>query len=153
MRYPISQTCLVSILLVSCGGFSAGLAPVPVLQSLAPEMRIAPVDARTVEEFDTTTAGERIAAVQAANDAGETLLGTTVASLGNATKGGFWLETPLVSVPQKGRVHYGPSGKSVALDLLPVDGLVSGGSRLSLAAMRPLEVPLTGLVQVAVYLN
>ena len=42
------------------------------------------------------------------------------------------------------------SGKSVAVTLRPIEGPETAGSRLSLAAMRLLGVPLTALVEVDV---
>lgn len=79
------------------------------------------------------------------------LLGTTVASLGDATRQGFWIETPLVSAPQKGKVRYPKTGREVKVDLIPRAGASSGGSSLSLGAMRLLDVPLTALAEVEVY--
>lgn len=110
-----------------------------------------PSTARTAEEFDTTSAEERAAAAAPAASGGEASLGTTVASLGDVAKPGFWLETPLVSAPAKGRVRYPGSGKSAQVDLLPIEGPASAGSRLSLAAMRLIEAPLTDLPTIEVY--
>ncbi|MDA7425284.1 hypothetical protein [Thalassococcus lentus] len=111
-----------------------------------------PRDARTAEEFDTTTAAERQEAAAApAEPAGERSLGTTVASLGDVAKPGFWLETPLVKQPGKGRVFYPASGKSAQVDLIPIDGPATGGSRISLAAMRLIEAPLTELPTLQVF--
>ena len=78
-------------------------------------------------------------------------LGTTVASLGDATKEGFWLETPLVSAPAKGKVRYPATGREVKVDLIPLSGSVSAGSSLSLGAMRLLDAPITGLPEIEVY--
>jgi uncharacterized lipoprotein YajG len=87
-----------------------------------------PAGATTVEDFDTST----------------------VASLGNPSRPGFWLETPLVSVPTKGRMLYLATGKSVVVDLIPTDD-ATGGSRISLAALRLLGAALTGLPELIVY--
>jgi hypothetical protein len=105
-----------------------------------------PPDARTVEEFDTTTPAERQAA--SAPVSGGALLGTTVASLGDAGSPGFWIETPLVSAPGKGKLRYPQSGRSVEVELRPSPG---GSSRVSLAALRLLNAPLTELVTLEVY--
>ena len=111
-----------------------------------------PADARTAEEFDTTSAAERIEAVEAAAESGaETDLGMTIASLGAVTEPGIWLKTPLVTSPAKGRVEYPAKGTAVAVDLIPLEGEPGAGSRLSLAAMRLLEADLTGLPEVRVY--
>lgn len=110
-----------------------------------------PAAARTVEEFDTTTAEDRAAAVAAPVAAGETLLGTTIASLGSPTVPGIWMETPLVTSLTMGRVEVAESGASVALELRPSGGEEGSGSQISLAALRLLEVPLTALPELRVY--
>ncbi|WP_371223500.1 hypothetical protein [Roseovarius sp. 2305UL8-3] len=109
-----------------------------------------PATARTVEEFDTTSPEARREA-EAASAGGETALGVTIASLGSPSEPGFWLKTPLVSNPAKGRVVYHGTGKSVAVDLIPIDGPKTAGSRMSLPAMRLIEAPLTGLPEVQVF--
>lgn len=114
--------------------------------------RPVPSTARTVDEFDTTTADERAAAIQTTTqEGGETALGTTVATLGSPTEPGFWLKTPLVDSPAKGRVDYTATGKSVTVDLIPIDGPKTAGSRMSLAALRLIEAPLTGLPEITVF--
>ena len=107
-----------------------------------------PEDARSVEEFDTTTREQREEAT--ATTTGGDALGTTVASLGDASQPGFWLETPLVSAPTTGRVRNPETGRTVQVDLRPIDG---GSSRISLAALRLLEAPLTDLVTLEVFVN
>lgn len=81
------------------------------------------------------------------------LVGVTVASLGDPARQGFWMETPLVQSALKGRVSYEKSGRTVKVDLIPIDGPPTAGSRLSMAAMRLLDAPLTGLVEVNVYID
>ena len=111
-----------------------------------------PEDARTVEEFDTTSAAERAEAAEAAAlNGAATNLGLTIASLGAVTEPGIWLKTPLVSTPAKGRVEYPEKGTVVAVDLIPLEGEPGSGSRLSLAAMRILGADLTALPEVRVY--
>ena len=110
-----------------------------------------PEDATTEEEFDTTTAEERAAATAAPEPAGERALGETVATLGSPTEPGFWLETPLVSAVTPGRVVAKANGKSVQLELRPIDGPATAGSRISLPALRLLEVGLAGLHELTVY--
>lgn len=78
-------------------------------------------------------------------------LGVTVASLGDPAREGFWIETPLVSTPGKGRVTYEKSGRTVKVDMIPIEGPATAGSRLSMAAMRLLDAPLTGLAEVKLY--
>lgn len=120
--------------------------------TLNTDIKAVPVAARTVEEFDTTTAEQRSEAVAGATGVGgENDLGRTVASLGSPTEPGFWLKTPLVSKPSKGRVVYPATGKSVSVDLIPIEGPKTAGSRMSLPAMRLIEAPLTGLPEVQVF--
>ncbi len=107
--------------------------------------------ARTVEQFDTTTSQERQAAAAAPAPSTEKSLGDTVASLGDPTKPGFWLETPLVSTPTSGRVFFPTSGLSAQVELIPIDGPSTAGSRISLAAMRLIEAPLTDLPTIQVF--
>ncbi|WP_235953066.1 hypothetical protein [Salipiger sp. PrR002] len=109
-----------------------------------------PASARTEEEFDTTSVEERAAAA-AAPSSSERQLGSTVASLGDPAEPGFWLETPLVSSVTKGRVVYPGTGKSAQVELRPIEGPASGGSRISLAAMRLIGAPLTDLPTITVY--
>ncbi len=106
-------------------------------------------DAITVEDFDTTTREQRDDALAAPSTGGASL-GTTVATLGDAGTPGFWLETPLVSAPTTGRVRNPDTGRTVQVDLRPASG---GSSRISLAALRLLEAPLTELVTLEVFLN
>ena len=120
-------------------------APPPTLDPTPPPPP--PAAARTVEEFDTTTAADRAAAVAA--PVGEQNLGTTIASLGPPTEPGIWLRTGLVTELVQGRVAY--QGTSVNVELRPSGGAASAGSQISLAAMRLLGAPLTGLPELTVY--
>jgi hypothetical protein len=110
-----------------------------------------PVTARTVEQFDTTSAEDRAAAVAAPVTTGDTALGTTIATLGPPAAPGIWLKTPLVSALTMGRVDYPEKGTSVSLELRPSGGDAGSGSQISLAAMRLLDIPLTALAQVTVF--
>lgn len=118
------------------------------LDTVAP--RPPPANAASEEAFDTTTRQERKAAAEKPAG-GEALLGTTVASLGDPARPGFWLQTPLVDAPAKGRVEYPANGKSAQVDLIPIDGPATAGSRISLAAMRLIEAPLTELPELRVF--
>ena len=75
----------------------------------------------------------------------------TIAGLGDPAKPGLWLETPLVTAEQPGRVTYGATGASVNVTLKPIPGEATAGSRLSLQAMRDLGAPLTELIEVTAY--
>lgn len=104
-----------------------------------------PAGARTADQFDTTTDEQRAAAANVA-PAAEEPLGEVVASLGDPTQSGLWLETALVDQSRAGRV-VAPSGTEALIQLRPG----SGGARLSLAAMRLLGIPLTELPTITVY--
>lgn len=117
-------------------------------EALEADVRRPPASARTEDEFDTTTAEERQAAATPASGGTGQALGTTIVSLGDPARPGFWLETPLASAAGSGRVVYPETGQSAQVALIPIEG---GGSRMSLSAMRLIGVPLTGLVEVQVF--
>jgi hypothetical protein len=128
----------------------AGVKADPMLTSAPPP----PKAAKTQESLDTTTKEQRKqAAAPATAKANTKLLGTTVASLGSPTEPGFWLKTPLVKTETNGRVTNKANGKSSAVTLIPIEGPVTGGSRLSLPAMRLIEASLTELTALEVTLD
>lgn len=149
-RLPdMNRFLIVPLLLAGCGEFAAmQTEPVPEAAVAEGAVPRPPENARSVEEFDTTTEEQRIAA--AAPAAGGRLLGTTVASLGDPSRPGFWVETPLAKAPGSGRLVYPANGRAVEVELLPLE---SGSSRVSLAAFRLLEAPLTDLPVLEVYAN
>ena len=128
-----------------------GIAPeAPVA---APEIVVSaapppPVTATTVEDFDTTSQADRDAAT-VTTVAAEVALGTTIASLGSPTEPGIWLKTPLVTALTSGRAAY--QGNTINIELRPSGGAVGSGSQISLAAMRLLNAPLTGLPELTVF--
>lgn len=136
------------------GGLWGGNSDAAVTQPAVLETEVdappPPETARTEEAFDTTSAEDRAAATAAPAPAAEANLGSTVATLGAPTDPGFWLETPLVSAMREGRV-VAANGKSVNVTLRPIVGPATAGSRISLPALRLLEVGLAGLHEVTVY--
>ncbi|AXT33631.1 hypothetical protein D1820_00865 [Phaeobacter sp. LSS9] len=104
---------------------------------LAPGVEQAPLDAA---ERQSASSGVT---------AGYTGRASTVASLGDPSQSGLWMETPLVDSPQTARVR-SPRGTEVTLTLRPIGGDTGAGSRLSIDAMRALGLPLTELVEVQV---
>lgn len=78
---------------------------------------------------------------------------TTIASLGDPTTPGRWMETPLVETEFTGRVVVPRTGAQAYITLVPARGPESGGSRLSLDAMRALLLPYDELVELEVYSN
>lgn len=163
-RFSLGAAALLVLLVGGCGqmasvfpsGNSASPAQSPGDDDVRPrarpsEERKPPANARSVDDFDTTTQEEREAAASAPEEAGERALGSTVASLGDPARPGFWLETPLVTSSTQGRVEFPDTGKSAQVELLPIDGSATAGSRISLAAMRLLDAPLTSLPTLLVF--
>jgi len=161
-RFSSSLSMFCLALLAACADTGPDPLPaaLPAEERPRPEARpaarasdvaaVAPL-ARTADQFDTTTEAERRAASAAPPTGAERALGVTVASLGSPGEPGFWLKTPLVDGPVTGRVLYPATGKSAAVDLIPLDGPPTAGSRLSLAAMRLIGAPLTGLPEIEVF--
>ena len=108
-----------------------------------------PAARATAAQLDTTTAEQRSAAAKP-SEAAERKLGTTVASLGNPSEGGFWIKTPLVKERGIGRIVNPANGKSAKVDLIPLDG-AGTGSQVSLPAMQLLGISLTDLPTIEVY--
>jgi len=147
---------VLSILLSACAEVAprdADMAPPegmtrPMPRPLAAAPR---AGASTVDAFDTTTEAERIAARAAPQPAGEARLGRTVATLGSPADPGFWLETPLTDRVRAGRVVAVTGGASVKVELRPIDAPPGVGSRISLPALRLLDIGLTGLHELDVF--
>ena len=106
-----------------------------------------PPEARRTNEFDTTTQAQRLAALEPEEEG--VLIGQAVLTLGDPGRAGFWVETEFVSKPGQGRVELDGGEKGVDVALLPT----SGSGRISLAALRLLEVPLTAFVKVNIFEN
>ncbi len=105
-------------------------------------------------EQDAATAGDAVEPEPvAATAAGWIGARTTVAALGDPTTPGRWMETPLVETEFTGRVLVPSTGAQAYIALVPAPGPESGGSRLSLDAMRALLLPLDALVELEVYSN
>jgi len=120
-----------------------------------PETPVAPVatevevgaGGQSADALDQTTEAEKAAATQAPVNTSD--LGTTIASLGDPTEQGFWMRTPLVSAETDGVVET-EGGAIVKVKLIPIDGPPTAGSRLSLSAMRALDLGLTDLATLRV---
>lgn len=140
------------VALAACTEVPVAVAPP---EETAPTVAISPppvppANATTVDQFDTTTAADRAAAI-APVAVSDVSLGVTVASLGSPAEPGIWLKTPLVTAVSAGRVIY--QGKSVNVELRPSGGAAGSGSQISLAAMRLIEAPLTSLAELTVFRN
>ena len=160
MKYsPFVLLLAASLALSGCAGLGMNSSALAVQTGAAgtkPKTRplVArpmPARPRSPEDFDVTTVEERKAAVTARPLPEAKRLGSTVASLGNPAEQGFWMKTPLVRTATRGRIVYPVTGTSVEVDLFPLDGPATGGSQVSLAAMRLLGAPLTALPELVVY--
>lgn len=109
--------------------------------------RIRPVGLRRAAGATRPDTSDVVAIAPATSAGG---LGATIASLGDATKPGFWLRTPLVKTPTAGRISYAATGRSVDVDLIPIDGPTTAGSRISIHAMMALGAGLTDLPEIQV---
>ncbi|MBZ8119657.1 hypothetical protein KUD11_13495 [Roseovarius sp. LXJ103] len=88
---------------------------------------------------------------KAQETAGSVEIGRTIASLGAATEPGFWMKTRFVDVPTKGaRCLYGEGqvGECRSHSAQPP---ATACSQMSLAALRLVEAPLTGLPDMQVF--
>lgn len=166
MRFitAISMLALTGALLAGCTApgamTSSRRSEVPVTQMTAEQAATAtaitrapaprPAARATPAQLDTTTPEQRAAAARPAETA-ETRLGTTIASLGNPSEGGFWIKTPLVRERGLGRIVDPRTGRSAKVDLIPLDGPAGGGSQVSLPALQLLGVSLTDLPTLEVY--
>lgn len=146
MRSHLLLAPLLALSLSGCGLFQPHVPNSAPGTDKAPPPATAPVlgEGQSPASLDQTSAADAAAAKAAPTVAGRPLGNVSVA-LGSPTEQGFWLKTPLVAAPGKGRVTLA-SGKSVAVDLQPGQG----GSLLSLAAYRALGLALTELPQVTV---
>ncbi len=151
------RALLLAFGLAACGQLGlrdADLSPPPGMPRPMPrpgEAAAPPAGAATAEAFDTTTAAQRAEATEAPAPASEQKLGRTVATLGSPADPGFWLETPLTDRVRPGRVVAVANGKSVKVELRPIDAPEGAGSRISLPALRLLEVGLAGLHELDVF--
>ena len=101
-------------------------------------------------DLDIATKEERVSAADKVKVISSKFLGTTIASLGNPAETGFWLKTPLIDKKQLGRIILLETGKLANVTLIPLD-IKSGGSQISLSAMRLLGASLADLPEIKVY--
>ncbi len=153
MRHVI-PLILIAGLIPGCAVLDR-MKPAPKPEAMAPQAEppapapVAPAvlgQGQSAQALDTTTAAEKAAALAAPVAGAERVLGKVAVSLGSPAEAGFWLRSPLVSAPGKGRIET-TGGQSVAVDLLPGNS----GAQLSLAAFRALGLSLTDLPEVTVY--
>ncbi|TFL17965.1 hypothetical protein DR046_12460 [Jannaschia formosa] len=97
----------------------------------------------SAEALDTVSEAEKEAAREAAAASTGGELGTVTVSLGDPAEPGLWVKSGLVSSEQPGTVRTG-DGEAISVTLRPI-GSGSGGPQISLAALRALGLPITGL--------
>jgi hypothetical protein len=108
-----------------------------------------PAVAEEVAEEEAVEAATGEEAEAPAPSAASGSLGTTVASLGDPTRPGLWLETPLVSAEAAGTL-VAENGNRIDVTLIPSGGAAGSGSRISVAAMQALGLGLTDLATLTV---
>lgn len=167
----IAVTGIMIVSLSGCAGIGAIFQKKPPPEPVTSEVALPPVEevetavlapetaapppppaARTVEALDTTTPEQRAAAV-APPAVPSKVLGKTVVSLGSPTEPGLWIKTPLTKVETQGRVTNPANGKTSLVTLIPLEGPVTAGSRMSLPALRLIGASLTDLTEVEVALE
>jgi hypothetical protein len=128
-------------------------APTPTVASapatVTPPTAPPPEAAASPAALDTVSEAEKEAARAAAQaePAGGPLGEATVA-LGDPADPGLWVKTSLVDAERAGTVRTG-GGEAIAVTLRPI-GAGDGGDQISLAALRALGLPLTGLHPVTI---
>lgn len=148
----MNRLLILPILALAACDMPAVDAPVAEDTTVIPAMTLPPPpapprSARTADQFDTTSAAERQAATQV-SAAATAELGRTTATLGSPTEPGIWLKTPLVTAVTQGRIRY--QSRTINVELRPSGGAAGSGSQISLAAMRLIEAPLTGIIDLTV---
>ncbi|MGI3186625.1 D-galactarate dehydratase [Nioella aestuarii] len=141
----IIRAILAFTLIASLAGCGGGFRPLSFLNrdraaSAVPPPIVASetVDAEAADDAADTSEDTPEAVPASGN------LGTTIASLGDPTQPGLWLETPLVTSEILGRLE-AENGSSVEVTLRPSGGAPGSGSRISIMAMQALGLGLTDL--------
>ncbi len=132
----------------SSGPFARDTPDVP--EATGEVITEAVVGEAAAEDIAPAESSVRAAAVAEGDTAaGDAVRGFTVASLGDATVPGLWIETPLVDRERTVTV-VAPNGTTVEVTGRPSGGERGSGSSLSLAAFQALGLDLTGLPTVTV---
>lgn len=142
----IIRALLALALVASLAGCGGGFRPLSFLNRDRDASAVPPPSVATEGEAEQAEEeGEDSAEAEEAEQPPVTgPLGTTVASLGDPTRPGMWLETSLVTAETAGRLE-AENGASVEVTLLPSGGAPGSGSRISILAMQALGLGLTDL--------
>ena len=133
----LTALTLITGLLAGCAALSERPDPAPE----APEPP--PVQTTGAEDMAPAPRPDEAPATAVPAATGPSVLGRTVASLGDPTQGGAWLATGLVSAPAPGRVTDLGTGAQAVVELRP--SAAGSGGRLSVAGFQALGLPLTAL--------
>lgn len=144
----MTKTARLALILPLVALAACGDDPMAGVNAAPPRTPSATVSAGTPA---ATAAAADAAGGASADAAASGRLGTTIASLGDATQPGLWMRTPLVRTAGKGRITNPATGRSVNVDLIPLGGPASAGSQVSLPALQGLGAELTDLPEVEVY--
>lgn len=139
------RALLALALVASLAGCGGGFRPLSFLNRDREASAVPPPSvASEIEEEEAEGAANEDEAEAPVTAPATGVLGTTVASLGDPTRSGLWLETPLVSAETPGRLE-AENGNTVEVTLLPSGGAPGSGSRISIMAMQALGLGLTDL--------
>lgn len=120
-------------------------APLPTPAAPAPAAQVAASPAA----LDTVSEAEKDAArASAASAPAGGTLGEVTVALGDPADPGLWVKSALVDGDTPGTVRTG-DGDAITVTLRPL-GAGAGGPQISLAALRALGLPLTGLHPVTI---
>lgn len=148
MRYIL---CLSFVLIAGCDQIRSTkdrLFQKPPAESTVVDSETSPIQEEPVAEPTAEASAEPVA-----SNPGWEGSKSTIAGLGDPTKAGRWMETPIVSSEINGRVVARKTGATAYVTLIPSGGAPTSGSHLSLDAMRALLAPLDELVELDVYSN
>jgi hypothetical protein len=148
MKYVL-MSIVVSVGLSGCALVPAGMKkPVADVDLAVDEVIVDGVTQKRPQARPADAANAPLIAPKPAAVSGAS--GRTIASLGSPAEPGLWLKTPLVNAAQSGKVSY--KGKTIDVQLIPIEGPKTAGSRLSLQGFQSLGAPLTELIDVSVSL-
>lgn len=140
-RLPILLAAAIAV-----GGCAGPPVPARPPAPAAPPAPVLAGPSASAAALDTVSEAQKAAArAEAAARPSGGELGQVTVTLGDPADPGLWVKTALVSEEVPGTVRTG-SGEAIAVTLRPLGS--DGGAQISLAALRALGLPLTGLVPV-----
>lgn len=146
--HPIPSALCAALLTTGCARLDA-LWPFNDRTQATVSAPVADGDAQDATRPQSRPGTQEEGAAASVDTAALRSLGTSVATLGDPSRPGLWVETPLTDTRTRGRAVLADGGQGVDLDLIPAPG--TGGSRMSPAAMRALGLPLSALAEVELF--